>query len=82
MRQLVPQHPVSEVVTLLYSETIGEKPSGIVVNEVPTEVPRPKPEGPQALRVLALRLSEGLHFPMIHPRLFHRFSFFWHTELE
>ena len=53
-----------------------------MVNGVPREVPRPKPEGPQAPRVLAAGLSEGLHFTMIHPRLFHRFSFFWHPELE
>ena len=53
-----------------------------MVNGVPREVPRPKPEGPQALRVLAAGLSEGLHFTMIPPRLFHRFSFFWHPELE
>ena len=59
-----------------------ESRGGIMVNGVHREVPRPKPEGPQAPRVLAAGLSEGLHFTMIHPRLFHRFSFFWHPELE
>ena len=40
-----------------------------MVNGVPREVPRPKPEGPQAPRVLAV----GLPRP---PRLFHIMSFF------
>ena len=53
-----------------------------MVNGVTREVPRPKPEGPQAPRVLSAGLPEGLHFTMIHPRLFHRFSFFWHPELD
>ena len=53
-----------------------------MVNGVPGEVPRPKPKGPQALRVFDAGLPEGLHFTMIHPGLFHRFSFFWHPELE
>ena len=29
---------------------------------------------------MAAGLSEGLHFTMIHPRLFHRFSFFLHPS--
>ena len=53
-----------------------------MVNGVPREVPRPKPSGPEAPRVFAAGLSEGLHFTMIHPRLFHRFSFFWHPKIE
>ena len=36
---------------------------GIMLNGVPREVPRPKPKGPQARRVLAARLPEGLHSP-------------------
>ena len=39
-----------------------------MVNGVPREVPRPKPEA-----VMATGISEGLHFTMIHQRLFHRF---------
>ena len=53
-----------------------------MVNGVLRVVPGPKPEGPQAPRVFAAGLYEGLHFTMIHPWLFHRFSFFWHLELE
>ena len=43
-----------------------------MVNGVPGEVPRPKPEGPQALRVFGRWTS----FTMRSPRLFHTFSFF------
>ena len=53
-----------------------------MVNGVPREIPRPKPEEPQAPMVLAVGLSEGLHFTMIHSRIFYRFSLFWHPELE
>ena len=51
---------------------------GIVVNGVPREVPRPKPEGPQAPRVFGRGTSRGTAFTTIHPRLFHTFSFFRH----
>ena len=34
-----------------------------MVNVVPREVPRPKPEGPQALRVLAAGPTEAQHSP-------------------
>ena len=34
-----------------------------MVNGVPREVPRPKPEGPQAPRVLAVGPPEALHSP-------------------
>ena len=52
-----------------------------MVNGVPREVTRPKPEGLQAPRVLAAGLSKGLNFTMIHPRLFHTFSFYRHPGL-
>ena len=52
-----------------------------MVNVVPREVPRPKPEGPQALRVFGRRTSQGTPFTMIPPRLFHTFSFFRHPGL-
>ena len=47
-----------------------------MVNGVPREVPRPKPEGPQALRVSGRGTSRGTPFTMIPPRLFHIMSFF------
>ena len=37
--------------------------NGDMVNEVPSEVPRPKAEGLQAQRVLAKELLEGLYSP-------------------
>ena len=51
-----------------------------MVNEVPREVPRPKPEGPQAPRVFGRGSSRGTAFTTMHPRLFHRFSFVCHPE--
>ena len=45
---------------------------------VPWEVPRPKPDGPEALRVFGRGTSRGTPFTTIHPRLFHTFSFFRH----
>ena len=48
-----------------------------MVNGVPREVPSPKPEGPQAVG-----LTQGTPFTMIHPRLFHTFSFFCHPGPE
>ena len=48
-----------------------------MVNGVPRDVPRPKPEELQTPRVLAA----GTPFTMILPRLFHTFSFFWHSGL-
>ena len=53
-----------------------------MVNGVPGEVPRPKPKGPEAPRVLAAGVFEGLNVTMINPRLFHRFYFFGHPKLE
>ena len=44
-----------------------------MVNGVPRQVPRPKPE--------AAGLPRGTSFTMIHPRLFHIFSFFRHPGL-
>ena len=52
-----------------------------MVNGVPRDVPRPKPEGPQAPRVLGRGTSQGNPFTMIHPRLFHTFLFFCHPGL-
>ena len=40
-----------------------EKPRGIMVNGVPMEVSRPKPERRQASRLLAVGPSEALHSP-------------------
>ena len=48
-----------------------------MVNGVPREVPRPKPEGHQGPRVF----GQGTPFTMIHPMLFHTFSFFCHPRL-
>ena len=42
---------------------VWKSQGGIMVNGVPTEVPRPKPEEPQAQRVLATVLPGGLHSP-------------------
>ena len=53
----------------------------IMVNGVPREVQRPKPEGPQATRVFPAGLPQGTPFTMIHPKLFHTFSFFCHPGL-
>ena len=41
-----------------------------MVNGDPREVPRPKPEGPQAPRVLTAELSEGLEFHHDTPKDF------------
>ena len=43
-----------------------------MVNGIPKEVPRPKPEGPQAPGFLAM-----IHDTMITLKLFHIMSFFW-----
>ena len=48
-----------------------------MVNGVPREVQRPKPEGPQAPRVSGRGTSRGTPLAMIPPRLFHIMSFFW-----
>ena len=53
----------------------------IVVNGVLMEVPMPNPEGSQAPRVFCRGTSRGTPFTMIHPRLFHTFSFFRHPGL-
>ena len=45
------------------------------------EVPVPKPEGLQALRVFGSGTSQETPFTMIPPRLFHTFSFFRHPGL-
>ena len=52
-----------------------------MVNGVPREVPRQKPEGPQAPRIFGRGTSRGTPFTMIPPRLFHTFSFFCHPGL-
>ena len=59
-------------------DNVWKSRGGIVVNGVPREVPRPKPEGPQAPRVFGRGTSRGTAFTTIHPRLFHTFSFFLH----
>ena len=48
--------------------TICGKANG--VNGVPREVPRPKPEGPQALSVLAAGLPRGTPFTTRHQGFF------------
>ena len=59
-----------------------------MVNGVPTEVPRQKPEEPQAPRGFCRGTSRGTPFTIIHTRLIHTFSFFiqpmdsLRTELE
>ena len=62
-------------------DIIWKSRGGRVVNGVPREVPRPKPEGPQAPRVLAAGLPRGTPFTTLHPRLFHIMSFFGHPGL-
>ena len=57
-------------------ENVLKSRGGIMVNGVPREVPRPKPEGPQAQRVFGCGTSRGTPFTMIPSRLFHTFSFF------
>ena len=52
-----------------------------MVNGVPREVPRPKPKGTEAPRVFGRGTYQGTPFTMIHPRLFHTFSFFRHPGL-
>ena len=52
-----------------------------MVNGVPRQVPRPKPEGPQAPRVFGRGTSRGTPITMIPPRLFHIMLFFQHTGL-
>ena len=52
-----------------------------MVNGVPREVPRPKPEVPQAPRVFGRGTSRGTPFIMIATRLFHIMSFFRHLGL-
>ena len=52
-----------------------------MVNGVPREVSRPKPDGPQALRVFGRGTSGGTPFTMIALRLFLIMSFLWHAEL-
>ena len=49
-----------------------------MVNGVLGEVPRPKPDGPLAPRVLAAGLPRGTPFTTLKPRLFHKMSFFGH----
>ena len=49
---------------------------GIMVNVVPREVPRPKPERPQAPRVFGRVTSQGTPFTMIPPRLSTHFQTF------
>ena len=44
-------------------DNVWKSQGGIMVNGVSTEVPRPKPEEPHALRVLAAGLPEGLPSP-------------------
>ena len=45
-----------------------------MVNVVPREVPRPKPEGPQAPRVLAAGPPEAQHLPWYLQGFFHKMS--------
>ena len=52
-----------------------------MVNGVPREVPRPKPEGPQAPRVFGLGTSRGTTFTMLPPRFFQRIPFLIVPEL-
>ena len=52
-----------------------------MVNGVPGEVLRPKPEGPQAPRDFGRGTSQVTQFTMIVPWLFHIMSFFWHPKL-
>ena len=51
-----------------------------MVNGVPREVPRPKPEGRQAPSVLGRRTVQGTSFTMIPTRLFHIMSLFWYPD--
>ena len=51
------------------------------MNRVPREVPKPKPEGPQAPRSFGHGTSKGTPLTMIPPRLFHIMSFFQHPGL-
>ena len=44
-------------------DNVWKSRGGIIVNGVPTEFPRAKPEEPQVPRVLAAGLPEGLHSP-------------------
>ena len=59
-------------------DNVWKSRGGIMVIGLPMEVPRPKPEGPQAPRVLATGLPRGTPFTTLHPRLFHIISFFRH----
>ena len=52
-----------------------------MVKGVPREVPRPKPEGPQALRDFGRGTSRGTLFAKIPPRLLHIYSFLCHPGL-
>ena len=64
-----------------YSDIIWKTRWVRVVNGVSREVPRPRPEGPQAPRVLAAGLLRGTPFTILHPRLFQIMSFFGHPGL-
>ena len=52
-----------------------------MVNGVSQDVRRPKPKGPQAVRIFDLRTTRGTPFTMIPLRLFQTMSFFCHPEI-
>ena len=62
-------------------DNVWKSLGGIMLNGFPREVPRPKPEGPQAPRVSGSVNSRGTQFTMIPQRLFHISSFFCHPGL-
>ena len=64
------------VVPTEYWDNVWKSQGCIMVNGVPQEVPRSKPEGPQAPDGFGQGNSRGTPFTMIHTRLFHAFSFF------
>ena len=53
----------------------------IMLNRVPWEVPRLKPEDPQVSRVFGKGTSQGTSFTMTHRRLSNTFLFFLHPRL-
>ena len=68
-------------ITTAHWDIVWKSRGGIMVNGVPWEVSRPKPEGPQAAMVFGCGTSRGTQFTIIPPRLFNIMSFFWHPGL-
>ena len=71
-----------QILVVPHWDHLWKRRGGIMMNGVPKEVPRPKPERPQAPKGFGRKTSQGTPITKIPPMIFHTCSFFCHPGLE